>query len=678
MADLKHMFRVESELTPKGQQSEAVDKIEIAVKRGDKFTTLLGITGSGKTATTAWAIERLQRPTLILEPNKSLAAQFASELKELMPRNKVEFFVSYYDYYQPEAYIPASDTYIEKDSSINDEINRLRHATTASLLTRRDTVVVASVSAIYALGPPEEYGKQKLILKVSDKVEPRSLSRKLIELQYSRNDIDLTTSTFRIKGDVIDIKDPYRDTVIRLSLFGDEIDSICEIDHLTGEIISSHEEIIIFPASHYVTNEETLSKGISSIEKELDERLKYFKKENKLIEAQRLENRTLNDLDTIKELGYCKGIENYSRHFDGRGPGETPWSLLDYFPKDFLVVIDESHVTVPQLHGQYEGDRSRKETLVAHGFRLPSALDNRPLKFEEFISKTNQIIFLSATPSKYERQVSREIIELIIRPTGLLDPEVEVRPAKGQVDDLIKEVEKTVENKGRVLVTTLTKKLAEDLATYFLDTKIKARYLHSNIDTIERIEILRQLRLGQFDVLVGVNLLREGLDLPEVSLVVILDADKEGFLRSSTSLIQTIGRAARNVNGRVILYADKVSDAMEYAINETKKRREAQERYNKEHNIVPETINKEIKDILSSFNATGPLQIGNSGRKKKKMAESESLDLKDMVFQDLQSLANYLRDQMHAAAKELKFELAARIRDELHSVEQELKELKIY
>jgi excinuclease ABC subunit B len=688
-------FKVVSDLVPRGDQPKAIEELSAAIQAGERFVTLLGITGSGKTATVAWTIERINRPTLVICPNKSLAAQFASELRSLMPGNKVEFFVSYYDYYQPEAYVPETDTYIEKDSSINDEIDRLRHSATAALLSRRDTVVVASVSAIYALGSPEEYRQQVIALRVGQRVETRSLARSLVSLDYDRADNDLKRGTFRIKGDVIDIVPPDEEVAVRIMLFDDEIERIARVDLVTGTYLADLEEAFVFPATHYVMSASTRERAIASIRAELEERLAELESQGKLLEAQRLRMRTENDLEMIAEMGYCKGIENYARHLDGRLPGQTPWTLLDYFPDDFLVVLDESHVTVPQLRGQYEGDRSRKQTLVDFGFRLPSALDNRPLKFEEFLAKAPQVVFVSATPGPFELEVSSRVVELIVRPTGLVDPEVEVRPTRNQVEDLVEEISATVAKGERVLVTTLTKRMAEQLTDHLLDRQIKVRYLHSDIDTVERIHILKDLRLGKFDVLVGVNLLREGLDLPEVSLVAILDADKEGFLRSSTSLIQTIGRAARNVSGKVILYADRTTRAMRQAIEETNRRREIQIAYNKEHSIEPETIKKAVNDILSMINTEGlarkrhvKAEDARNGRRGKDLSDlalefevAEAVKIARSAPADAKALARAaegLEQAMHKAAAELKFELAARLRDELFELKREIRELLTY
>ncbi|HEY7068573.1 MAG TPA: excinuclease ABC subunit UvrB, partial [Acidimicrobiales bacterium] len=583
-------FKMVSEFAPAGDQPGAVAALSDGIVNGERYQTLLGITGSGKSATVAWTIEQVQKPTLVIAPNKSLAAQLANEFREFFPENRVEYFVSYYDYYQPEAYMASSDTYIEKDSSVNDEIDRLRHSATSALLTRRDVIVVASVSCIYGLGSPEEYRDNLLVLSRGEEIDQRAVLRKLVDMQYDRNDMNLTRGKFRVRGDTIELHPAYDETAVRIELFGDEIERITVVDPLTGEQIRTLDDLAVYPATHYVAGAERMQKAIVRIEGELAERLAWFEKNGKLLEAQRLRMRTQYDLEMMQEVGFCNGIENYSAPIDGRSAGEPPNTLLDFFPDDFLCVIDESHVAVPQLHGQYEGDRSRKEQLIEYGFRLPSAADNRPLRFEEFTERINQVLFLSATPADYELEVSGQVVEQIVRPTGLVDPEVVVRPTKGQIDDLLSEVHARIDRDQRVLVTTLTKKMAEDLSDYLLEQGLRVRYLHSNIDTIERIEILRALRLGEFDVLVGINLLREGLDLPEVSLVTILDADKEGFLRSETSLIQTIGRAARNVDGQVIMYADTVTDSMRRAIGETQRRRQLQLAYNAEHGIEPQTI----------------------------------------------------------------------------------------
>ena len=592
-------LEVVSPLRPAGDQPKAIAALSDGIRRGDRFQTLLGITGSGKTATIAWTIEAVQRPTLVIEPNKSLAAQLAAELRELFPGNRVEYFVSYYDYYQPEAYLPTSDTFIEKDSSINDEIDRLRHATTSSLLLRRDVIVVASVSCIYGLGSPEEYRSRILVLHPGDTVDQRDLLRRLVDLHYDRNDTVLARGRFRARGDTIEVHPAYEELPVRIELFGDEVEQIRPFDPMTGVVGEPVDELVVFSSTHYVAGDEAMRRAIVSIETELRERLGELTGQGKLLEAQRLRMRTEHDIEMLAEVGVCNGIENYSRHLDGRAPGEAPHTLLDFFPPGFLTVVDESHVAVPQIHGQYAGDRSRKETLVAHGFRLPSALDNRPLTFDEFMDRVGQVVFLSATPGAYELEVSDQVVEQVIRPTGLVDPEVVVRPTTGQIDDLLERIGDAVAHGGRVLVTTLTKKMAEDLADYLLERGVRVRYLHSDVDTIARIELLRDLRNGEFDVLVGINLLREGLDLPEVRLVAILDADKTGFLRSASSLIQTMGRAARNVDGSVVLYADVITDAMRQAISETQRRRVLQQAYNTEHGIDPATIRKAVVDILA-------------------------------------------------------------------------------
>ncbi|MGH2733336.1 MAG: excinuclease ABC subunit UvrB, partial [Actinomycetota bacterium] len=589
-------FLLVSDFAPAGDQPKAIAQLAEGVKRGIGRQTLLGITGSGKSFTVAGVIEQVQRPTLVMAPNKSLAAQLCNELKEFFPTNAVEYFVSYYDYYQPEAYLPSSDTYIEKDSSLNDEIDRLRHAATSALLSRRDVIIVASVSCIYGLGSPEEYENQLLRLAVGEESSQEAILRKLVDIAYERNEYNFIRGKFRVRGDTIDIFPAYEESAIRVELFGDTVDRLLRLGPLTGEVLGELSELTIFPASHYVASELRMQRAIAGIEAELAGRLEELESANKLLEVQRLRMRTDYDLEMLRTLGFCNGIENYSRHIDGRSAGSAPYTLLDYFPPDFLCVIDESHVTVPQLHGQYEGDRSRKQTLVEHGFRLPSAMDNRPLRFEEFIERVGEVIFMSATPSPYELSVSGQVVEQIVRPTGLTDPEVVVRPTKGQIDDLVHEIRERVGRDRRVLVTTLTKRMAEDLTDYLIEMGVRVRYLHSDIDTIQRIEILRDLRLGAFDVLVGINLLREGLDLPEVSLVAILDADKEGFLRSETSLIQTIGRAARNVEGQVIMYADQVTESMRRAISETNRRRQIQARHNAEHGIDPQTIRKKVSD----------------------------------------------------------------------------------
>ena len=669
-------FAVASEFEPAGDQPTAIAELADGIERGLRFQTLLGITGSGKSATIAWTIERTQRPTLILAPNKSLAAQLTQEMREFFPDNRVEYFVSYYDYYQPEAYIPSSDTFIEKDSSINDDIDRLRHSATAALLTRRDTIVVASVSCIYGMGDPDEYRGQLVELHVGVDYDMRSILRRLVDLQYDRNDMTLGRGKFRVRGDTIEIHPAYEESVLRVEMFGDTVDRLSMIDPLTGENLRDLNEVIVFPATHYVAGDERMRRAVLGIEAELQERLATFEKEGKLLEAQRLRMRTQHDLEMIQEVGYCNGIENYSMHIDGRQPGEPPFTLLDYFPDDYLLVIDESHVAVPQLHGQFAGDRSRKDVLVEHGFRLPSARDNRPLRFEEVLGRINQCIFLSATPGPYELKESQKVVEQIVRPTGLVDPEVVVKPTKGQIDDLMEQVEKRVTMGDRVLVTTLTKKMAEDLTDYLLEQGMRVRYLHSNIDTIQRIEILRSLRLGEFDVLVGINLLREGLDLPEVSLVAILDADKEGFLRSETSLIQMIGRAARNVDGQVIMYADQMTPSMQRAIEETNRRREKQLAYNLEHGINPQTIRKAVGDILSILRPDGDGSAPVPGKDRRRQRERDKVqrELKTLPQQELARLIQTLEDEMHEAAADLKFEYAARLRDEINELRRELKD----
>ncbi len=670
-------FELVTELTPSGDQPAAIDALCDAVERGDKYQTLLGITGSGKSFTIANVIARSQRPTLVLAPNKSLAAQLAAEFRELFPKNRVEYFVSYYDYYQPEAYIPTTDTYIEKDSSINDEIDRLRHSATSALLTRRDVIIVASVSAIYGLGSPENYSKQLLMLDVGDERDQRAILRRLVELGYERNDFAFARNKFRVRGDTVEIFPAYEERAIRLSLFGDEVERICVVDPLTGEMVEELQSLALFPASHYTTDEERLKLAIAGIEEELKERLAELEGQNKLLEAQRLRMRTNYDLEMLREVGSCSGVENYSMHLDGRVRHQPPYTLLDYFPDDWLCVIDESHVAIPQLHGQYEGDHSRKTTLIDHGFRLPSAEDNRPLRFTEFTERVNQVLFMSATPGQYERDMSTVLVEQVVRPTGLIDPEIIVKPTKGQIDDLVAQINERVENDARVLVTTLTKKMSEDLTDYLLELGIRVRYLHSEVDTLERVEILRSLRLGEFDVLVGINLLREGLDLPEVSLVAILDADKEGFLRSSTSLIQTIGRAARNVDGQVIMYADQMTDSMRFAISETMRRRQKQLAYNEEHGIDPQTVRKKVTDILEMIrardgNEAAPSRGRGRGRSRTRTPVRDSLDL---PRDELGRLIQELTDQMQDAARDLRFEEAARLRDEVHELKRELREV---
>ena len=666
-------FKVESDWQPAGAQPAAIEALTNGLNEGQRFQTLLGITGSGKSATIAWTIEQTQRPTLILAPNKSLAAQLAQEMRDFFPNNRVEYFVSYYDYYQPEAYIPSSDTFIEKDSSVNDEIDRLRHSTTAALLTRRDTIVVASVSCIYGMGNPEEYRGHLLDMNVGVDYDMRSILRRLVDMQYDRNDMTLGRGNFRVRGDTIEVHPAYEENVLRVEMFGDTIERITTIDPVTGENLRDLERAYIFPATHYATSAERLQIAMGKIEKELQVRLKEFEENDQLLEAQRLRMRTSYDLEMMSEVGYCNGIENYSMHMDGREYGEPPFTLLDYFPDDYLLVIDESHVAVPQLHGQYAGDRSRKDMLVNHGFRLPSARDNRPLTFEEVLGRVNQGIFVSATPSEYETRVSTNLVEQVIRPTGLIDPEVIVKPTKGQIDDLMELVNGRIAMGDRVLVTTLTKKMAEDLTDYLLEQGLRVRYLHSNIDTIQRIEILRALRLGEFDVLVGINLLREGLDLPEVSLVCILDADKEGFLRSETSLVQMIGRAARNVDGQVVMYADKITDSMNRAIDVTQERRKLQMAYNEEHGINPETIRKAVGDILSMLR--GPedrAPVPGMDRRRKKERDKVKNELKNLPQQELSRLIQTLEEEMHAASADLKFEYAAKLRDEINDLRRQV------
>lgn len=662
-------FRVVSEFAPSGDQPEAIARLSEGIDRGDRFQTLLGITGSGKSATIAWTIEQVQRPTLVLAPNKALAAQLANEFRQFFPDNRVEYFVSYYDYYQPEAYIASTDTYIEKESTINDEIDRLRHAATAALLTRRDVIIVASVSAIYGLGSPEHYEGQLLRLVRGVEFALSEAIKRLVDIQYERNEVNLTRGTFRVRGDTLEVFPTYDETIVRVEYWGDEVERISRMNPITGEVIEEMRETWVYPATHYVTSQEILERAIGGIDGELTEQLDSLERSGKLLEAQRLRMRTRYDIEMMREVGYCSGIENYSRYLDGRDPGQTPFTLLDYFPDDFLMVIDESHVTVPQINGQFAGDKSRKDVLIEHGFRLPSALDNRPLRFDEWYDRVNQAVLLSATPSDWEIRESSHVVEQIIRPTGLVDPEVIVRPTKGQIDDLVGEVQSAAANDHRVLVTTLTKKMAEDLTDYLLELGVRARYLHSDIDTLERVQILRDLRLGEYDVLIGVNLLREGLDLPEVALVAILDADKEGFLRSETSLIQTIGRAARNVDGSVVMYADEVTDSMRRALNETNRRRMRQLRYNEEHDIDPQTIRKRVSDILE---LVGSSDAPSGDRRARELRRKEPLDLSTP---DLRRLIQSLEDEMHEAAKELRFEYAARLRDEVGDLRRELREL---
>ncbi|MCX9191130.1 excinuclease ABC subunit B [Carbonactinospora thermoautotrophica] len=682
-------FKVVSEFEPAGDQPQAIEELERRIRAGEHDVVLLGATGTGKTATVAWLVERLQRPTLVIEPNKTLAAQFANELRQFFPNNAVEYFVSYYDYYQPEAYVPQTDTYIEKDASINEEVERLRHSATNSLLTRRDVVVVATVSCIYGLGTPQEYVDRMVRLRVGEEVDRDQLLRRLVDIQYTRNDLAFTRGTFRVRGDTIEIFPMYEELAVRVELWGDEIEALSTLHPLTGEVVSRDDEAYIFPASHYVAGPERMERAIRDIEAELEQRLAELERQGRLLEAQRLRMRTQYDIEMMRQIGTCSGIENYSRHIDGRPAGSPPHCLLDYFPEDFLLVIDESHVTVPQIGGMYEGDMSRKRTLVEHGFRLPSAMDNRPLKWEEFLERIGQTVYLSATPGPYELSKATGVVEQIIRPTGLVDPEVIVKPTEGQIDDLVHEIRLRAERDERVLVTTLTKKMAEDLTDYLLELGIRVRYLHSEVDTLRRVELLRELRLGEFDVLVGINLLREGLDLPEVSLVAILDADKEGFLRSETSLIQTIGRAARNVSGQVIMYADKITPSMERAIGETNRRREKQLAYNREHGIDPKPLRKKIADILDAIireDADTQTLIGGAGRQQSRgkapvpglgsrggEVGRHAKDLAGMPREELVGLIEQLTEQMHAAAAELQFELAARLRDEINELKRELR-----
>ena len=667
-------FRLVSDFQPAGDQPKAIEELTASIDAGNRFQTLLGITGSGKSATIAWTIEKLQRPTLVMAPNKSLAAQLANEFREFFPENRVEYFVSYYDYYQPEAYMPASDTYIEKDSSVNDEIERLRHAATSALLTRRDTIVVASVSCIYGLGNPAEYADQMLVIRQGETHEQRAILGRLVDMQYERNDMNLIRGKFRVRGDTIEVHPAYDETAIRIELFGDDIERIIVVDPLTGEKITELEELVVFPATHYAASDERMRTAMTRIEAELQQQLAKFEGENKLLEAQRLRMRTQYDLEMMAELGFCNGIENYSSHIDGREPGEAPYTLLDYFPDDFLVVMDESHQAVPQVRGQYAGDRSRKQTLIEHGFRLPSAADNRPLTFDEVMGRIGQVVFLSATPGPFELENSSAIVEQVVRPTGLVDPEIVVKPTKGQIDDLIEQINKRVTNGDRVLVTTLTKKMSEDLTDYLLELGVKVRYLHSEVDTIERIEILRDLRLGEFDVLIGINLLREGLDLPEVSLVAILDADKEGFLRSETALVQTIGRAARNIDGQVIMYADKITDSMQRAISETNRRRGLHEAYNKEHGINPQTIRKAVTDILATLRGTSGAPVPGNGKRSTARDKVRS-NLAELPADELGRLVLTLEEEMKEAAADLRFEYAARLRDEIKELRRELREV---
>lgn len=684
-------FEVVSEYQPAGDQPAAIDDLERRIKAGEKDVVLLGATGTGKSATTAWLIERVQRPTLVMAPNKTLAAQLANELRELFPHNAVEYFVSYYDYYQPEAYIAQTDTYIEKDSSINDDVERLRHSATMNLLSRRDVIVVASVSCIYGLGTPQSYLDRSTKLEVGGTVERDVLLRALVDVQYSRNDIAFARGTFRVRGDTVEIIPAYEELAIRVEFFGDEIDKLYYLHPLTGDIVREVDEVRIFPATHYVAGPERMEKAIRGIEAELEERLAELEKQGKLLEAQRLRMRTAYDIEMMRQVGFCSGIENYSRHIDGRGAGSAPATLIDYFPEDFLLVIDESHQTVPQIGGMYEGDMSRKRNLVDYGFRLPSAVDNRPLTWEEFSDRIGQTVYLSATPGPYEMgRTGGEFVEQVIRPTGLVDPKVVVKPTEGQIDDLVHEIRERADKDERVLVTTLTKKMAEDLTDYLLELGIRVRYLHSEVDTLRRVELLRQLRAGDYDVLVGINLLREGLDLPEVSLVAILDADKEGFLRSGTSLIQTIGRAARNVSGEVHMYADKITDSMQYAIDETDRRRAKQVAYNEERGLDPQPLRKKIADILDRVyneaeDSDEAVAVGGSGRNASRGKKPEQGDrvrssgmltdknVSSMPRAELADLIQQMTDQMMQAARDLQFELAARLRDEVSDLKKELR-----
>lgn len=686
-------FQVVSEFQPAGDQPTAIKDLTERINAGQQNVVLLGATGTGKSATTAWLVEQVQRPTLVMAPNKTLAAQLANEFRELLPNNAVEYFVSYYDYFQPEAYVPQTDTYIEKDSSINDEVERLRHSATNSLLTRRDVIVVASVSCIYGLGTPQEYVDKMVQLRVGDELDRDDLLRRFVQMQYTRNDLAFTRGTFRVRGDTVEIIPMYEELAVRIEFFGDEVDKIYTLHPLTGEIVREETEMYVFPASHYIAGPERMERAIAGIEHELEEQLKTFESQGKMLEAQRLRMRTTYDIEMMRQVGSCSGIENYSMHLDGRTAGSAPNCLLDYFPEDFLLVLDESHVTVPQIGAMYEGDASRKRTLVDHGFRLPSAMDNRPLKWEEFLERIGQTVYLSATPGNYEMAQADGVVEQIIRPTGLIDPEIVLKPTKGQIDDLLHEINLRAERNERVLVTTLTKKMAEDLTDYLLDKGVRVRYLHSDIDTLRRVELLRELRMGEYDVLVGINLLREGLDLPEVSLVSILDADKEGFLRSARSLIQTIGRAARNVSGQVHMYADKVTPSMQEAVDETQRRREIQMAYNTEKGVDPQPLRKKIADItdlLEREDADTQALLG-SGRAQSRgksdggrggrgalAADTATVGidrLANMAAGDLANLIQELTTQMHQAAADLHFELAARLRDEVGDLKKELRQL---
>ncbi len=679
-------FQVISEYQPAGDQPQAIEEISRRIEAGVDDVVLMGATGTGKSATTAWIVEKLQRPTLVMAPNKTLAAQLANEFRELLPNNAVEYFVSYYDYYQPEAYIPQTDTFIEKDSSINQEVERLRHSATNSLLTRRDVLVVASVSAIYGLGTPQEYVDRMVRLRVGDNVDRDSMLRKLVQIQYARNDLSFTRGTFRVRGDTVEVFPMYEEHPVRIEFFGDEVERLMTLHPVTGEVLTEDTELYVFPASHYVAGPERMGRAITGIEQELQERLVELERGNHMLEAQRLRMRTQYDVEMMQQVGFCNGIENYSRHIDGRAPGSAPNCLIDYFPEDFLLVIDESHVTVPQIGGMYEGDMSRKRTLVEHGFRLPSAMDNRPLRWEEFVDRIGQTVYLSATPGPYElARVHGDVVEQVIRPTGLVDPEIIVKPTRGQIDDLMEQITTRAERDERVLVTTLTKKMAEDLTDYLLENGVRVRYLHSEVDTLRRVELLRELRLGEFDVLVGINLLREGLDLPEVSLVSILDADKEGFLRSERSLIQTIGRAARNVSGQVHMYADTITDSMRTAIDETNRRRAKQIAYNTERGLDPQPIRKKIADItdmLAREDADTQELLAGSGRGLSRGVGPKATvpdigrhaaSLASMPAQDLADLIDQLTQAMHTAAEELQFEVAARYRDEISELKKELR-----